>query len=577
MRVNASALYSGLLSDLASYIDVQLPSWAPDSNAFHVACYQMRDSFMKKFMERDDPSPKACENALKKFLAINKRCGEWSMPLEFSQDEMLLGGLKDTLHHFWFRPDGAIVSDYREIFLRGRAGPGASMSARSTDLYTKMYDSPLSCTEGLPIVWARCTSMTGLWNEAETHRLLLHGVRLVDHSKYSFVNKTTTIARGICTEPSINMWMQLGMGSVLEDRIRSVFGIDLSFQPNVNRVLARRGSFGGLSTIDLESASDSMGMKMLREVLPRGMLSMLEFLRCPRTKLPSGELVDLNMVSTMGNGFTFPLQTLLFASVVKTVYHYLDIPMKRDGFVEDRNFGVFGDDIIVETRATPLVLRLLHLLGFVVNTDKTFVEGPFRESCGADYFEGVNVRGVYVKSLKTEQNLFATINALIRWCARFECKLERTIALLLGGVRGPHRRLVPPDEDDSSGIKVPKCCALANNYRQTRNGSIFYQPMVPRNWEFIVIGGCVWTYRGQVSRSYNPAGLFLTFLAGGIRGHRVALRQRVARYTTKRRSTPNWGWFRPRPLEELDVSTSSKRFVDACERNFVNSVFWERV
>jgi hypothetical protein len=198
--------------------------------------------------------------------------------------------------------------------------------------------------------------MTGLWNEAETHRLLLHGVRLVDHSKYSFVNKTTTIARGICTEPSINMWMQLGMGSVLEDRIRSVFGIDLSFQPNVNRALARRGSFGGLSTIDLESASDSMGMKMLREVLPRGMLSMLEFLRCPRTKLPSGELVDLNMVSTMGNGFTFPLQTLLFASVVKTVYHYLGIPMKRDGFVEDRNFGVFGDDIIVETRA-PCHLR----------------------------------------------------------------------------------------------------------------------------------------------------------------------------------------------------------------------------
>lgn len=574
MRVNAAALSKALLADMADEIDVQLPSWAPDSTPREVACYALRDSFMKKFMETDEPSPTACAAALKKFIAVNTRCKSWVIPYEFSQDDVLVGELKRTLHEFWYRDESPLVNDYRDLFLRGRAGPGASISARDTDFYTKMFDSDLSCTATIPQIWERCYPLNGLWAEAEAFRSTIHGINVVEHSNYSFVNKTTTIARGICTEPSLNMWLQLGLGSVLETRIRECFGIDLALQPDINRELARRGSIEGqLCTVDLESASDSMALNVLEELLPRSFMGVLKTLRTPRTRLPDGSEVELHMVSTMGNGFTFPLQTMLFASVVKSVYRYLGLNFLGRGLASGRTFSVFGDDIIVDKRAIRLVLRLLHLLGFVVNNDKTFVEGRFRESCGADYVDGVNVRGVYCKRLRSEQDLFTVINGLNRWTAKTGVPVQRTIELLVSGVRSPRRNFVPPDEDDAAGIHSPVEYARANNYRSTRIGLIQYHPRLPRAWEFIVIGGCVWTYKEQVRRNYNPSGLLISFLAGSIRGYRVTLRQRVVRYTTKRKWTPNWGYMRPRPLEGLSGPSGCRRFVDACNRNFVNSGF----
>jgi hypothetical protein len=257
--------------------------------------------------------------------------------------------------------------------------------------------------------------MNGIWSEAERFRDDLHGITVVESSKLSFVNKTTKIARTICTEPSINMWMQKGMASVLEDRLKRYFGVDIRGhvndrtgiresepQPDISRQMACAGSYDErFATIDLESASDSLGLKMMELVLPRGMYKFLLSLRTPATLHPNKGVVPLHMISTMGNGFTFPLQTVLFCGVVKAVYTYLAIPFNRFGKASDRSFSVFGDDIIVDARASRLVLRLLNLLGFVVNADKTFVEGPFRESCGADFYQEVNVRSVYCKKLRT--------------------------------------------------------------------------------------------------------------------------------------------------------------------------------
>jgi hypothetical protein len=531
---------------------------------------------MKKFMSTDRPSDSACDAALKKFLAVNKRCKEWVIPFEFSQDEMLVEGVKQSLYEFWYKNNQSepLVSDMRELFLRGRAGPGASISARDTDFYTKMFDSSLSSTAGLPPIWERCVSMTGLWSSAEHERQKLHGIDVVECSRYSFVNKTTKIARGICTEPSINMWFQLGLGSVLEDRLSSFYGVDIKQQQFVNRALARRGSVEGcFSTIDLESASDSLCTSVLKQILPRSFFAWLEMLRCKETQLPSGERVELSMISTMGNGFTFPLETVVFCSIVQSVYRYLGIPLKGRGLAETRNFGVFGDDIIVDSKATRLVLRLLYLLGFQANADKTFVEGRFRESCGADYIDGINIRPVYVKSLKTEQDLFVIVNGLNRWCTRLGLTLARTTSLLLSGIRNPVKRFVPPDEDDSAGLHVPVEYARLANYESTRIGLMYYHARVPREWEFIVIGGACWTYKEQVRRSYNPSGLYIAFLSGNIRGYRVSLRQREVRYTTKRRCTPRWGYLPPRPLEDPHGPSRYRRFVDACDRNLVSFGF----
>jgi hypothetical protein len=505
------------------------------------------------------------------------------------------------------------VSDFRQIFRHGQAGPGASLLARGTDFYTKYFDSPLSCTGDLHDLWNRCVSEHGHWHDAESRRAMIHRATVVGSSNYSFVNKTVTVARGTCTEPSINMWFQLGLGSLITGRLRSWWGIDLASQPDVNRVLARVGSLTDqLVTIDLESASDSLGMKMLERILPRTFLSLLKTLRCPATKLPGNrEVLDLNMVSTMGNGFTFPLQTMLFSAVCIAVYRYFrvgvnlfaapsgsDVLVKRFlrsaedsgswGLTGFRNLAVFGDDIIVEKSVARYVIRVLELLGFVVNGEKTFVEGPFRESCGADYFKGVNVRGVYIKSLKTLQDHFVAINSLNRWSMKTGIQLPETVGLLCCNVRSKvllSSTFVPPDEGDEAGIKVPREYQVRHDktireatFRRAQiraakqgrkltkrpgNGLMHYVANVPVKWEFIIIGDVCWTYRAQVRRNFNPSGAVLALLHGSLLGNRISLRQREVRYTTIKKMTPNWGYFLPNPHEDMYYPSCGRRFVMA--------------
>jgi hypothetical protein len=229
MHFSADVLYSYLLSDLEAHVDLTLPGWAPDSTPRQAACLALRDSLLKKFNQGDMPPADACRAALEKFKAVNERCGRWELVLESTYDEFLVNAVKREIENFWYREGvDPLISDYRECFTRGRAGPGASVNARDTDLYTKMFDSPLSSTRGLPEIWERCVVENDLFFAAEAARSYHYPHNVVDHSKYSFVNKTRTVARGICTEPSVNMWLQLGAGAILEDRLKSFFRIDLT-------------------------------------------------------------------------------------------------------------------------------------------------------------------------------------------------------------------------------------------------------------------------------------------------------------------------------------------------------------
>ncbi len=568
MHLSADVLFSKLQADLGLLIDTTLPGWSIDSTDKQVAAFCLRDSLLKKFNEGEHPSPSACSAALDKFMAVNQRCGEWAYNPEFSKDEEVFGEIRKIIENFWFvGGDSPLVSDVRDIFMHGGAGPGASIAARGTDFYTKMFDSPLSSTEGLPEIWERCVASSPTHFLAEARRSGLHGTTIVGSSKYSFVNKTVTVARGICTEPTINMWYQLGLGAIIEARLESRFGISLENQPERNRWLARAGSLGGgLVTIDLESASDSLSLGMLKALLPRSFYQTLCMFRCPATTLPTGSELVLNMISTMGNGFTFPLQTMLFAAVVHGVKEWhrkggLKLPLGR------HNFGVFGDDIICPTEYARDVVRALNLLGFKVNAGKSFVEGPFRESCGADFFNGFNVRGVYIKSLRTEQDVYVAINNLNRWTARTGIYLNQSITYLTTAIKNV--RYVPFDVGDDSGLHTPR--SYVPFRVKSVQGLDSYSCFEPARWEFLILGGVVWTYRDQVMRSYNPDGLMLSFLDGRIRGYAVSLRQKRPRYVTRRRVTPRWDYLPPRPIEDLIGPRGLKRLIDAWHWNLLGS------
>jgi hypothetical protein len=529
------ALLSCLDTDLAVFYT------APDSVRGFAASY-LRSSLVKKLMEDKDAT--ADDKAFELFALSNKRCGEWSGSWPFYMDE-LMGLVKDEIYRFWNPRGYPLVSSFNEILDEARHGPGTSVGIQSTDFYTKSFSSCFTSTKQcLYDAYIRYVETFQFWYEAESNRSTTHGsVNIVKGSRLAFVPKRTDISRTINVEPSLNQFYQLGFGRLLERRLGSYFGINLSTQPDVNRELARVGSIGGShATIDLSSASDSVSLKMLEEFLPRDFVSWLKLLRSPIVTLPDGNELELHMVSSMGNGFTFPLQTIVFSSVVCAALRYR-------GLVKDRHasastWTVFGDDIIVPNAIVRDVLSILGYLGFSVNADKTFIEGPFRESCGHDYYNGNNVRPVFIKSLKTDQDLFVAINLLNEWSARHGINLPETIGLLRRWCRG-YVPYVPPGANVDSGIRVP--LDVLTRKKHDRNGSVLYKRFIA-NTPSVVIDGekFLKPRRHRSTYSYNPSGLLLCVIGGYIRQGRIGIRLLGPNsYRLRRDVTPSWDYVEP--------------------------------
>lgn len=546
MGINPDALYKTLLSDLADEVGVdklyllQEFALAPEATFREAACRSLMQALLKKFQPASSVSQD--QAALLKFTKINNLCRLWTLHEDRnSRQDTLLGEFRRAVYEFWNEGGYSLIDDPRQILDYGRVGPGASIGAIGGDFYSKMYSSPLTCTgRDLYFWYRRYVSNFPSWKDAEEFRSLHFGeAHVVAGNRLSFVPKNDKISRCICIEPSLNMFYQLGIGYILEKRMRTMFGIDMSTQPFKNRKLAFLGSTGwGYVTIDLSSASDSISNRMLEWALPQDFYKLLQKYRSPICELPGGSAVELNMVSTMGNGFTFPLQTMLFSCVVLAAMRMNGVnPFNPWGSFHG-NWGVFGDDIIAPTAISRDVLYLIKALGFEVNEDKTFVEGPFRESCGADYFRGRDIRGVYVKRLDTVQDRIAVINQLNLFSTRTGIRLPRTVRFL---VRSVPWTVVPPAENDSSGIKVPESLAVHLPLSLETRSRIYYK-FEPVGRKIRIADSAIRVPRGSKPRLYNPSGLLISFLQRSINSSTIGMRDKHTRWRRRRVCTPYWDY-----------------------------------
>lgn len=572
--VNRQVLFSCLQADLASYQTAGVSDPWSDWKAIAVA--QLLDKVLSKY---EDPNPRADAAAVAKFRATNERVGTWRLELTSSWDEQLYGSFRKALYEFCETSGGDwFIRDYAHIFEMGDIGPGANLLGVGGDFYSKFFSSSLSSSDlSLYATYRSILWDHPLWYRAEHSRLLAKGPpKVVEGSRISCVPKNVNISRTICTEPTLNMWFQLGVGNIIRRRLGQVFGLDLETVADVNRELARQGSIDdsedSFVTIDLESASDSISLSLVDACLPSWFAGILRDLRCGEAFLPSGERVQLNMVSTMGNGYTFPLQTLIFSCVVAAVYGEMGIPHRRLDH-DCPNWSVFGDDIIVVRKAYKRVVHLLGILGFVVNKQKSFFEGPFRESCGYDFYKGRFVRPVYLKHLDTQQDVFLAFNKFVRWGTVMGIGLPVTLRYLLGKARF---QPVPPWESDDAGFKVPLW--FATNVRRTPTGVLRYFASCPNGPEMRLLDESVEVPRGQRSRVYNPDGLLIAITKGVFGGGRVVLRHRIARYTTRRRVALNWET-PPLPIESCGpmqiIRGKDPRFAkDAARRHASQLASW---
>lgn len=237
-------------------------------------------------------------------------------------------------------------------------------------------------------------------------------IDIVSGNRITTVPKNSKTNRVIAIEPLLNMFIQKGIGGVIRRRLKRV-GVDLDSQLR-NQDLARRGSLdGSLATIDLSSASDSISLGLVEWLLPPDWVMAMKICRSPVGVLPSGASFRYQKVSSMGNGFTFELQSLIFWALCSEAI------LACGGSVHD--LAVYGDDLIVPVGSVDLVASVLGFCGFTFNGKKSFWSGPFRESCGKHYFQGRDVTPFYIrKDVESVQRQLWLANTVRRWSSRFK-------------------------------------------------------------------------------------------------------------------------------------------------------------
>lgn len=237
-----------------------------------------------------------------------------------------------------------------------------------------------------------------------------HNIKLLSRReeppvKVIFVPKTQKTPRVIAMESVVQQWAQQAIAAPLRkflERDSPYTAGRINFvDQTVNQRLAYLGSVSGkYATIDMSEASDRVSLKHVHALFgSHPIYKMLLDCRSDRATLPDGRTIYLRKFASMGSACTFPVEAYAFFIVCVAsrmrARDYRLTPRNIKKCCED--VYVYGDDIIVPANEASVVVRDLESLGFKVNSHKSFWNGPFRESCGSDWFKGTLVTPVYLR------------------------------------------------------------------------------------------------------------------------------------------------------------------------------------
>lgn len=249
-------------------------------------------------------------------------------------------------------------------------------------------------------------------------------------STFEVVPKDQFKRRTIAKEPMGNMMLQLDAARALRRALGRI-DINLENQQEFHGFLVRK-FFNEFATIDLSDASDRISVELVRALLPDDWFRYLNDIRSKFTFLPCGKRVELEKFSPQGNGFTFELETLIFYALCRTV-----VPEKE-------LVSVYGDDMIVPVSHAEKVQKVLTECGLVVNSRKSYHTGPFRESCGVDTFNGIDVRPVYLKELtKGIFGFYELANRVYEMQQNTGINLSRPLRRIIDAIEPRHRCFGP--------------------------------------------------------------------------------------------------------------------------------------
>jgi len=220
------------------------------------------------------------------------------------------------------------------------------------------------------------------------------------------VPKTLKTPRIIAIEPACMMFIQQGILNCFE---RELTRADYPGQfirwddQKPNQALALEGSLSGdLATLDLSEASDRVSNQHVRALLEDfpHLAGAVDSCRSRKADV-FGKTIRLAKFASMGSALCFPFESIVFLTIIFLgIEEQLSRPLsKKDLNSFLGKVRVYGDDIIVPVHYATSVIRMLETFGFRVNRNKSFWTGKFRESCGKEYYGGVDVSITRVRSL----------------------------------------------------------------------------------------------------------------------------------------------------------------------------------
>jgi hypothetical protein len=356
--------------------------------------------------------------AFEAFLAAEQKCLETNERLRSPCPEKDVSAVL----HYAQRKISEILGDVPKLedlcFL---FGPGASTNVGGTIANSRSkLSANLACSEDFVSTVGKFLEEFPLWaTECASHidySVSVDSETIIDlddyvaivpievhRAKLAFVPKNSKTDRPICVEPVLNALMQKGLGTHMKKRLAR-FGVNLRDQGR-NQDLAKQGSINGsLATIDLSSASDTVAYNLVLDLLPFPWFEILSSCRSGQVCYQDS-VITLEKFSSMGNGYTFELESLLFYGLAFGVQKFLEC---------EGPISVYGDDIIVPSTSFDLMVKVLNYCGFSTNVKKSFNSGFFRESCGADWYAGFDVRPFYLREEISDRVLFSSHNFFVR-------------------------------------------------------------------------------------------------------------------------------------------------------------------
>lgn len=421
------------------------------------------------------------ERAISSFFSAERKCRRTNRRLQFYREHpdrmpptmrVLLTRAREEVR----RMVGGDLSDgtLLRVLNLSRPGSGTAVGTRNAfrvSLPFKLGDTDLCCTRGALPYAQQMFRRFKLWGISIANIDWMRGSYSIPYvvttaNKVTFVPKDVMTFRTIAIEPALNVMLQLGVHEHFTDRL-TISGNCIKTQGR-NQELALKGSMPdcAIATIDLSSASDTMSYEFVRWMLPPMWFAFLSDIRSEYGCL-EGEVFRYEKFSSMGNGFTFALETMLFLALARAA----------NSMCGGLTASTYGDDIIVSSESSLLLTEALRFCGFSVNLAKSFYFGDFRESCGFDYWQGLRVTPQYVrKYVPRMTDLFGLLNRIDPVFNFSSCR-----QYVLSCIKSSGGKLVfgPPDEDTSGH--------LFSSWKYLEgSGSLKYVPRYQR-WAFKTI------------------------------------------------------------------------------------------